>query len=207
MKWTYSIKHKLTASALLFSLCILVLLSNFIDRNHTENVKKAISTLYEDRLIAEVYILKMTSGIYQIKGVINTDLNEVNKVRSINNLLLNIKDESNAYQKTKFTEVEKNKADELLNIMQHFESIEVNNVEAKLESANKLLVILNELSAIQFEESKKIMDNAEELYISGKTSSKFVFIIIILILLVLQAIVFASKTLIPVESTKPTNLN
>jgi len=204
MKWTYSIKNKLTASGALFSLCVLVLFSNYIDRTHTENVKKAISTLYEDRLIAEEFILKMTRGFYQIKEAINSDSTDVIKINSVNNLIADVVSVSNAYQKTKFTAVETSKADELLLILKEFESSQ-HTLQAKLEYSNKALVILNELSAIQLAESKQIMAHAEELYLSGKTSSQFVFVIIVIILIVLQALVFTSKSL--VSNTKFPNLN
>ncbi|MES2140187.1 MAG: hypothetical protein V4511_10820 [Bacteroidota bacterium] len=207
MKWTYSIKNKLAASGALLSLCLLVLFSNYIDRDHTQNVKNSISTLYEDRLIAEGFILKMTSSVYQIKEAINADMNDASKDNTINNLLLNIKEISNAYKKTKFTDVEKKKADELLSTLRELEPPHLSNTQIKLESANKALGILNELSAIQLEESKQIMNSAETLYLSGKTSSQFVFAIIIIILLVLQALVFTSKTLIPTNKIKSPNLN
>ena len=207
MKWTYSVKNKLLASGILLSLCLLVLISNYIDSNHTKNVKAAISTLYADRLIAEEYILKMTSGVYQIKEVIHADLPQANKKSISNNLLLTIKEESNAYLKTKFTTLEKTKADELLSILDAFETIPFDDKKNKLASADQALVILNQLSAIQLEESKQIMANAETLYIAGKTSSQFVFAIIIVILLVLQALVFTSKTLIPNTMPKSPTLN
>jgi len=64
------------------------------------------------------------------------------------------------------------------------------------------LALLNELSIIQLDESRQIMHHAEALYLSGKTSSEFVFAIIIIILIVLQALVFASKTLVPTVKTE-----
>lgn len=207
MKWTYIIKNKLAASAALFSLCLLVLASNFIDRNHTKNVKNTISTLYEDRLIAEEYILKMTGAVYKIKEVIYTDTSESFKADTINNLLREIRDQSNAYQKTKFTEVEKVKANKLMIAIDELESAQLKNAPVKLEYANSALVLLNELSAIQLNESKQIMKQAETLYLSGKTSSRFVFAVIIIILLVLQALVFASKSVIPKIKTKSPHLN
>lgn len=207
MKWTYSIKNKLTASGVLMLLCLLVLLSNYIDRTHTENVKNMISTLYEDRLIAEEYIFKMASGVYQVKEVINSDINNTSKVNGINNLLRNIKEENNAYQKTKLTEIEKIKADELSTNLIDFESVDIENIQLKLEHTNKLLTTLNQLSNIQLNESKKIMEYAETLYASSKTSSQFVFALIIVILFVLQALVFTSKTLIPRSKPKSPNLN
>ncbi len=202
MKWTYSIKNKWVASGSLFFLCVLVLFSNYIDRNHTENVKKAISTLYEDRLVAEGYILKMTSGMYQIIGAMNADASDDFKETTINTLLSHIKIESDAYQKTKFTLAEKSKANELLQVVKEFELIPINQVQAKVQSANQALALLNELSIIQLDESRQIMHHAEALYLSGKTSSEFVFAIIIIILIVLQALVFASKTLVPTVKTE-----
>lgn len=207
MRWTYSIKNKSLASVVLLSLCLLVLFSNYIDRNHTENVKKSISTLYADRLIAEDYILKMTSCLYQIKEVINTDTGNINKNSRIKNLLLTIKETSNSYHKTKFTELERIKANELLNTLQEIEPTQSKNTQLKLESANKALTILNELSVIQLAESKQIMNYAERLYLSGKTSSQFVFALIIIILIVLQLLVFTSKTLIQKEKTDFPHLN
>lgn len=206
MKWTYSVRNKSVASGALFSLCLLVLFSNYIDREHTKSVKNSISTLYQDRLIAEGYILKMTSYVYQIKEALNADSNDANNANSINNLLLSINEVSNAYQKTKFTDIEKIKADELLKTLSEIEPTHLNSTQTKLESSNKALVLLNELSAIQLEESKLIMDYAETLYIAGKTSSQFVFAIIIIILLVLQALVFTSKTL-NTNITKSPHLN
>ncbi len=83
MKWTYTIKNKLAASGVLFSLCLLVLFSNYIDRNHTENVKNAISTLYEDRLIA-------LGKEFSAKGVgfllINSNDPNQNEEENLNNM-------------------------------------------------------------------------------------------------------------------------
>lgn len=207
MKWTYSIKNKAMASVALLSLCLLVLFSNYIDRDHTANVKKTISTLYEDRLIAEGYVLKMTSSLYQIKEQINADTNNINGNATINNLLSEIKETSNAYHKTKFTELEKIKADELLIALREIAPTQIKSPQQKLDFTNKALAILNDLSAIQLAESKQIMNHAEKLYLSGKTSSQFVFSLIIIILLVLQALVFTSKTLISKEKTNFPHLN
>ena len=207
MKWTYSIKNKLAASGVLFALCLLVLISNYIDRNHTKDVKNAISTLYEDRLIAEEYILKMTSGVYQMKEVINTDADVSSKATRIKGLLATIKETSNAYLKTKFTDAEKRKADELWVVLRDFDSIVVDNTSEKIANADKALALLNQLSAIQLEESKEIMARAEALYQSGKTSSELVFGIIIILLFALQALVFASKTLFPSTKIRGSQLN
>lgn len=207
MKWAYNIKNKALASVSLLSLCLLVLFSNYIDRDHTENVKKSISTLYEDRLIAEDYILKMTSSLYQIKESINTDSTNINKNKNINELLLAVKETSKNYHTTKFTELEEVKSAELLQILKEMEATQLNNIHLKLETADKALVLLQELSEIQLAESKQIMNRAEKLYLSGKTSSQFVFAVIVIILIVLQAIVITSSTLVSKVKTSAPNLN
>ncbi len=207
MKWTYSIKNKAVASAALLVLCLLVLFSNYVDRSHTRNVKQSISTLYEDRLIAEDYILQMTIFLYEIKEELKSDTNNISKNKNIDNLLLSFKETSSLYQKTKFTEAERAKDDELAAIVAKFESPQTAGADKKLEYAGAGLAALKELSAIQLSESKQIMTNAEQLYHFGKISSQFVFVLIIIILIVLQALVFASKSLIIKEDTHSSRFN
>lgn len=208
MKWTYSVRNKMVASAALFTLCLLVLFSNYIDQDHTNNVKNSISTLYEDRLIVEDYILKMTSDIYQIKEALNGPESDRKKSdNKIKELLSHINGLSDAYLKTKFTASEDIKFAELLKTLNEFESSALHDKEVKLDIADKAIVLLAELSAIQLEESKLIMQQAENLYISGKASSQFAFAVILIILLVLQALVFTSKTLSQKKQTSAPHLN
>lgn len=108
MKWTYLIKNKLTASAVPLTLCLLVLLSNYLDRLHTKNVTNAISTLYEDRLLAEEYIFKMTSTMYQVREVVQTGESVDSKVTAISNLMNEFAAAYQACSKTKLTATEKN---------------------------------------------------------------------------------------------------
>jgi hypothetical protein len=207
MKWTYSIKNKLIASGALFFLCVLVLFSNYIDRDHTESVKNSMSSMYEDRLIAESYILKMTSAIYEIREVLNSTSPDMVKSSNINDLLSLFRESSDAYLLTKFTDAEKTKADELIEIVDDFDSNALLSNGSGIESSNKALQVLNELSSIQLTESKKIMNYAEGEYTASKKYSQFVFAIIIVILLVLQALVFSSRTIIQVADKNMASLN
>ena len=207
MKWTYTIKNKLLASVVLLVLCLLVFLSNYLDRLHTRNVKNSISTLYEDRLIAEVYILKMTSAIYQIKEVLNAEINTVFKNTAISKLSIELNDTFKAFSKTKLTTTEKETATELINHIKNLEKTILNNNYSPTNHTEKALFSLNKLSTIQIEESKLIMQNVESEYANIKASSQFAFAIIIIILLVLQALVFSAKTIVPVTKPKNPTLN
>ncbi|MBL7840889.1 MAG: hypothetical protein R2820_09820 [Cyclobacteriaceae bacterium] len=195
MKWIHNVRNKSVASAALLSLCLLVLFSNHIDRDHTNNVKNSITTLYEDRLVAETYILTMTSDIYKIKEVLNAvGPNFDHGDNKIGSLISEIREVSNAYLKTTLTANEELKFVELMKIVNEFETSQLKNIELKSENADKALALLSELSAIQLEESKVIMNQAQTLYSSGEISTQFAFAVMIIILLVLQALVFTSKS-------------
>ena len=207
MKWTNNIKNKSLASIILLALCLLVLLNNYLERVHATNVKDAISTLYEDRLIAEEYILKMTSTIYQVREVLASDSNSNSKSNVIKTLNDNFNATYSAYSKTKLTPKEKTTAVELLNYINKFEpTFSTNNYMPSLYT-NKALITLSKLSKIQLEESKLIMKNVESQYATIKASSQYAFAIIILILVVLQIIVFSAESIIPVIKTKDPSLN
>ncbi len=209
MKWVYSIKNKMTAAAALFVLCLLVLLSNFNDRQHTRAVNQSINTLYEDRLIAESYILKFTDDIHQIKeALINrSGLGDFESDSKISSILLDIEKVNKAYEKTKFTKVEEVKYDEFRGLCQQMGTHGIYNVDNKMNMANQALEVLNTLSTIQIEESKSIISKTELLFNSGKMSSDFAMAIVIIIGLTLQALVFSSKSFnVKINSTHP-NLN
>lgn len=207
MKWTNNIKNKSLASIILLALCLLVLLNNYLERVHATNVKDAISTLYEDRLIAEEYILKMTSTIYQVREVLASDSNNSSKSNAIKTLNDNFNATYSAYSKTKLTPKEKTTSEELLNYINKFEpTFSTNNYQPSLYT-NKALITLSKLSKIQVEESKLIMKNVESQYATIKASSQYAFAIIILILIVLQIIVFSAESIIPVIKTKDPSLN
>lgn len=63
--------------------------------------------MYEDRLIAEDYILKMTINIYQIREVLNTNIIDDSKSATIGKLVDEFNTWNKAYMKTKLTASEK----------------------------------------------------------------------------------------------------
>ena len=207
MNWTYSIKNKVLASVVLLALCLLVLLSHYLDRIHTESIKNAMSTMYEDRLIAEAYILKMTSNIYQIREVLHSDLDNVSKSNAISKRMDDFNDSYDAYSKTKLTVAEKATSMELIRIFRNFKQTFLNSSYSPSNETEKALVSLSKLSTVQLEESKLIMKRVESEYANIQASSQFAFAIVIIILLVLQALVFSAKTLIPVNKPSDPTLN
>jgi hypothetical protein len=207
MRWTYSIKNKITASVVLLALCLLVLLSHYLDRMHTQNVKNAVSTLYEDRLIAEDYILKMTNTTYQIREVLNSDLDRTSKSDAIRKLTEKFHSIYTIYLKTKLTKPEKATAVELIWYLKKFGQTTLKNNHQPSNYTDKILFSLDKLSTIQLEESKLIMKKVESQYATIKASSQFAFVIVIIILVVLQILVFSGESIIPIVKSKDPTLN
>lgn len=206
MKWTHSIKNRLGASVVLLALCLLVLLSNYLDRLHTQNVKSSISTMYEDRLIVEVYILRMTQNVYQIREILKAGENNPNGT-NVDSLARDFKNTFNIYSKTRLTKIEKATAVKLIRDFRDFEqTLSKGNVEPAIHT-DRILNSLNRLSTIQLDESKLIMKQVEAQYATIKASSQFAFAIVIVILIVLQVMVFSGESLIPVFKPKDPTLN
>ena len=206
MQWTNSIKNKLTASIVLLALCLLVLLSNYLDRLHTRNVKDSISTMYEDRLIVEEYLLKMTRNIYQIREIQHTEDHDFQK-STFEKLTGDIKATYAIFIKTRLTKNEKATAEDLLSEIKGLEQIVLKDSTVLFVHTDKILSSLNQLSDIQLEESKLIMKQVEAQYATIKTSSQFAFAIIIIILVILQIMVLSGESLIPLFKPKDPTLN
>lgn len=202
MRWTYSIQNKLAAAGVLFGLCILVLLSNYNDRQHTEQVKEMISTLYEDRLIAEEYLFTLSSDLYEIRESVDDSSSTSGNV-----LLKKMEETISAYKKTKLTENEEIKFKQFEQSVIQLKASFRNDQTATLAHSKNALTLLKELSDLQLEVSKLIVNNSEKEYKLSKLLSNFAFGIAIILLLFLQALVFSSKTLHISNKKVNANLN
>jgi hypothetical protein len=191
------------ASVVLLTLCLLVILSNYLDRVHTRNVKDSISTMYEDRLIVEEYILKMTRNTYQIRELLLSP--HAGRPDDIKSLTADFKSTYGIFIKTRLTTLEKSTAVKLKTQIREFENLQ--NHQAALNQTEGILTSLGKLSEIQLEESKRIMKQVEAQYATTKTLSQFAFGIVIIILIVLQVLVFSGETLFPIFKPKDPSLN
>ncbi|MBF0695128.1 MAG: MCP four helix bundle domain-containing protein [Flavobacterium sp.] len=207
MRWTYSIKNKLVASLVLLALCLLVLLSNYLDRIHTQSVKASITTMYEDRLIVEEYILKMTRNVYQIREILQSNKESDQEKQQVEGLISEIKSTYQTFSKTRLTENEQATAEELIAQINLFEKIVRSEKNVDPQNTNNILSSLSKLSNIQLDESKLIMKEIESQYATIKASSEFAFAIVLIILIVLQILVFSGESLIPMFKPKDPTLN
>jgi hypothetical protein len=101
MKWTYRVPQKLVTSLLLSGALIMVLVNNLKERSNSAQLKTAFASIYEDRLMAESYILGLTKGLHQIQESLKSASPEEQK--KINQHIANIEQINLLYLDTKLT--------------------------------------------------------------------------------------------------------
>jgi hypothetical protein len=209
MKWTYSLKNKLTAAILLFGLIVVVCSNNLFERNNAEKINATITTIFDDRFMVESYIFQYSALIYQIKEILNhpnyttAEKIELNKGPLQGILLLN-----DAYKKTKFTKEEIIYFDQFTDLCNKISNnINIGQTADGTKFSNEALSILENLSTIQISEAKMQLTRANKLFHFGSMSSQFELAILVIFGLIIQALIFASKSINLNKSSAPFNLN
>ncbi len=209
MKWTYGIKNKLFAAVLLFLVMALVLLNNFNQRANSTKISKAINSIYDDRLIAESYLFQYQQNAQHIDEIIdNLSYSSRQKEELIIPLLADNKEVDKAYLKTKLTQKEA-----LL-----FKKLQIQNAVIETQVQQKSFVTagylvrnsmltLKSLSELQVTEAKNEMMSIKKLTNSAHASNQFEIAVLIIIGIIIQALVFASKTLTTAFKSEETFLN
>lgn len=197
MKWTYIIQNKLRAAFMLFIVIVLVLINNFNERNRLDKISRAIHSIYEDRLIAEHYTFQY---LQYSQEIIEISAADDNQAISIGKLMLPILDHARsldtAYLKTTLTKEEQREFSNLLALYDSIEiAVERNDRATVNQKGKETLSILDALSDIQIKEGALQMKVIDKLYSSAALSSNFEFAVLIIIGLIIQALVFSSKTL------------
>ncbi|WP_439506385.1 MCP four helix bundle domain-containing protein [Sediminibacterium sp.] len=200
MKWTYGFQNKLTASIVLGLVFLLILFTTFSNNRNFSSLNESFETIYEDRLIAESFLFKLSSLIHQkqemqLNGERSKNIQQQLKLDQEIQVLLS------KYSRTKLTSKEEN----LFNALQ----VELN----KMLSGNQLLAsvvkienYLHLLSEIQVTEGARIKEETKVVFLGNDLSSKFQFAMLIILAVIIQAIVFASKT-INLSSVQQQQLN
>lgn len=73
MKRLFQMKHKLKAAVALVVIMLLLLLNNMTGRRNFVNLRQAIASIYEDRLIPATYIFGLSDHLYQNRLLAETE--------------------------------------------------------------------------------------------------------------------------------------
>lgn len=208
MKWTYAIRQKFRAALALGIVFVLVLATHLMDKNYFTKLQNTFSSVYEDRLLAEIYIYEISAQLLKKKGLMEdhnqttaTDIRGITQTYndSIESLLAK-------YEETKLTADESVLFDDLKKNFNELFLLEANYKDdltlsrAIEEQHKKLAGNLDGLSEIQFLEGKNLISDSRQIIAASKLTFQLELGVLIVIGLLVQALIFASKSMSPTFS-------
>lgn len=203
MKWTYGIQQKMTAAGILAVIMALILINNISERRRFKQLEKSISSIYQDRLLVESYIFKLYNNLQQQNDCL---LGE--QPQALDNQLSELKQERekllSLYAQTYLTSEEEDHFNALKTSLAKFDQTNIN--ATKSETNLEAIEHLNALSNIQTNEGASLWNKSESIILGSLTSSQFEMAIIICLGIIIQALVFASKSAKP-KTIQKHNLN
>ncbi len=208
MKWTFSIKHKLAAAFLLAVVIGVVLLNNLTEQKNSDDLNDAFSSMYEDRLLAESYILGMYGNLHEVNQLSDEFRNNPTAVRVLlAPVVLEMNNTIALYKETELTPQEEIEFTAFTQQASAVTSCAVSgNFDGCKSTADEALNRLAVLSEIQVSEGAKLKNDSEKIYSSSMSSSQFEIVMLIVIGLLLQALIFSNRTIEHVTKKK-LNLN
>ena len=72
MKWAFNIKRKITMALLLATIFVLIAMKSIIDSRHVAELGSSFSSVYEDRLMVESYIYRLSEHLFRKKIMIDS---------------------------------------------------------------------------------------------------------------------------------------
>jgi hypothetical protein len=204
MNILYAIKQKGKIILLLFALGALELANcNAYNRNIAE-MGNSISEVYADRLMAQDYIYKLSSKIHERKWALLENRNSLPDAHSLSILAL-LRD----YEKTKFTQEEKNRYEEfranifkMVTLQQRYAAADQATAKnAILQSYRASLDLslqqLEQLSVIQMQRGKHINADSQRIVSFSLLLNQLDWVLIFITLMIIMALIFATRTTFP----------
>lgn len=209
MKWLYSIQQKAKVAFLLAIVLLGVFVKNVIDRNNVSELGDSFSSVFEDRLLVESYIYKLSDHLYQ-KQMLMDQCSEQGNLEQIKSIITQhnvaIMTLIHEYEKTKLTNEEslvfdsfKKNVQEM--IMLEAQYLKSQNTSQAVSSIDQEFITatnnLNTLSGIQIAEGRSMTDQSKKIVAGSSMLTQFELAMIIVIGLIIQALVLASNSLTP----------
>lgn len=208
MKWAYSIRRKISAALLLTAIFTLLFVKNLVDSKNVAQLGNSFSSVYEDRLVVESYIYRMSEHLFRKKFMLDTCSSGASAARIqpvVTEYNTRIAALINDYEKTRLTEAEagyfeafkKNVARLRDHEASYFRNAEVDaakirgmiNAEFNQASTN-----LDRLSSIQLAEGKILNERSKKIVAGSSILTKLEIGILIAIGLMVLVLVFESTT-------------
>lgn len=208
MKWTYSIQQKTTAAILLAVIFAVIFVVNRIGNNKVAELGDSMNSVYEDRLMVENYIFRLSGLLYEKKIM----LDQCSGVGESAENLDYLKDQNaeiavliHDYDQTKLTEVEAILFNNLKKQVTHIqlqEELLLGQNSAENEAALLVLKqsfsnanqLLHDLSNVQITVGKTVNERSQQLVAGSSLLTQFELAVLIVIATLINALIFTSRS-------------
>ena len=220
MKWTYSIQQKTTAAVLLAAIFAVIFIVNRIENNKINELGKSMNSVYEDRLMVENYIFRLSGLLYEKKIL----LDQCVGMEQGEEYFRYLRDQNTAiallvedYDRTQLTEQEatlfndfknqllviQNQESRFLNSDDGSNEVLASSLNASFQNAN---VLLMGLSNVQINVGKSVNERSKELVAGSTILTRFELGMLVIIGILIHALIFTSRSVIKKAIGQP-NLN
>ncbi len=222
MNWVFSISRKRRAAIILGIVFLVVLIKNRMDYHDVHSLARSFATVYEDRLVVESYIYKLSELLYLKKQMLDNcsvseDISTMKtQITGFNEDISVLMDN---YKLTRLTEKEDEVYQEFENNISSLSDLESQyfaQLESKSLSSGILLSLNNEflsvagnlkqLSDIQISEGGILNEQSQKIVAGNEILTQFELALLIGLGLIIQVLIFTSKTL-SIPRFKNANLN
>lgn len=191
--WAFTIKNKITAALLLFTVLCLVMLTNLQEQRMVSQINKAVTSIYEDRVVVGNYIMQLSNHSKTILSSFNEG-DPTNLQQEISFQLKEIDSISNLYDQTILTETEQINFSQFKILCQEIKKYnDVADTVRVLALTKKADHILGILSSIQVEEGKSKLDEVLQMTNTSNILAYIEIVILIVIAILIQILVLSSK--------------
>ena len=208
MKWAFGIRRKISTALLLAAIFVLVFVKSLLDRQHVSELGNSFSSVYEDRLMVESYIYRLSEHLFRKKIIVDSTgsiavARKVEPIFQAHNTAIN--DIISAYELTKLTPDEtrffqafKGNVHKLMELEEAFFSRFSSGIEpvATRDTINaefdKASENLGHLSRIQITEGRILNEQSQRIVAGSSLLGQFEMGILIAIGLLIIVLVFES---------------
>lgn len=193
-KEKYNFRQKFNLALALLAVFFLILATNLVDRRHFETAQEALTSLYEDRVVAQHYIFEISTIVYQKEQQFienNTNKWSVENDARIEELI-------EQFAGTKLTTSERRQFESLKEHLTTLERIETkyrenfthNNTQVIPEIFKHIKNDLNDLAETQILESKSKMFLAQKSLNTTNLLSNLELGLLIIVGIAIQFVIF-----------------
>jgi len=208
MKWIQHIRQKMQVAFLLGIIVMMVYANSVMENRNVSELGGSFSSVYEDRLLVESYIYKLSEHLYQKKIMLDHcattyDAELKSKIDLHNNEIRSL---IHHYENTFLTETESRVFGELKNNISQMADMERDFIEDGNAASASLTQLdlqflsaassLSQLSLIQIEEAKKLNDDSKKIVAGFTVLTQFEMVMLIVIGLIIQVLILSSAPII-----------